>query len=235
MSNANNAAIASPVAPPAALCMLQPPRRRASDAANGPSAASMPNPLLHQVLDALAHGLVLVDDAARIVHANRAARASCRPGAALQLSGNQLLLAAADQLRLQAALRAARRGQWSMLMFKAGGQAMAVGVVPMHPGPDSAEVSALLVLGRDDGLSRLALQFFCQAHQLTSAESAVLWALAQGESPEAIAQERAVSLCTVRTQIVTVREKARMPSMRALLRTVMGLPPMVSALTLDPP
>jgi DNA-binding NarL/FixJ family response regulator len=191
-------------------------------------------PLLHQVLDALAHGLLLVTPSGRVVHANRAARACCREGAPVVLAEGQLRLSAPEQPRLLAALLAARRGQWSMLMLRHAAQPMAVGVVPMNVGDDTAQVAALLVLGRDDELSRLALQFFCQAHQLTSAESAVLCALTQGDSPEAIAQGRSVALSTVRSQIVTVREKARAPSMRELLRMVTGLPPVVAALSVDP-
>lgn len=199
------------------------------------------SPLLRQVLDVMAHALVLVDDGGQVLHANAAARAQCRAGAPVALAGGRLCLADGTDHRMQAAIRAARGGQWSMLTVRSTAQVMSVGVVPMeglgqdgpgHHGPHSAgphsTVAALLVLGSNSGPSMLALQFFCQSRQLTSAESSVLEGLCKGLAPTEIAAAGSVAVCTVRTHITAIRQKVDASSISHLLHLVSGLPPMAS-------
>ena len=202
------------------------------------------SPLLRQVLDVMAHALVLVDDSGQVLHANAAARAQCRTGAPVALAGGRLCLADGTDHRMQAAIRAARGGQWSMLTVRSAAQVMSVGVVPMeglgqdgpghhgHHGQHSAgphrTVAALLVLGSNSGPSMLALQFFCQSRQLTSAESSVLEGLCKGLAPTEIAAAGSVAVCTVRTHITAIRQKVDASSISHLLHLVSGLPPMAS-------
>lgn len=197
------------------------------------------NPLLRQVLDVMAHALVLVDDDALVLHANAAARAQCRPGAPVVLDGRRLCLAGGPERRLQAAIRTARGGQWSMLTVHGQNgpngqksQSASIAVVPvggMRQGGEHDDVAALLVLGSCGGPSALALQFFCQTFELTNAEKAVLESLCKGLAPTQIAAAGSVAVCTVRTHITAIRQKAQASSIGHLMHLVSSLPPLASA------
>lgn len=181
--------------------------------------------LLRQVLDILGTGVLLVDGQTGVLHANPTACGLCHGGAALALEEGQLRLSATHRLRLEAAVLGARRGQWSMLVLQHGSQPMAVGVVPMEADAGCPDLAAALVIGNDGRPSRLALQFFNQAHGLTSAEGAVLAALCQGMKPAQVAASGGVAVCTVRSQISAVRQKTQASSISHLMRMVSGLPP----------
>ena len=73
----------------------------------------------------------------------------------------------------------------------------------------------------------LAVQNFAREHGCTSAETVVLEALLAGQTPEAIAQNKQVQLCTVRTQIGQLRLKTGSHTIRELLDRVAALPPMM--------
>ncbi len=185
--------------------------------------------LLRHVLDALNLGLLLVDADAQVLHANQAAHLICGPDALVALAGPRLHLLPSHRQQLAAALRVAGRGQWSMLLLRQGAACLTVGVVPMGGDASSPDVTALLVIDAPGQPSGLALQFFCQAHGLTMAESAVLLALCQGKRPGQIATAGSVAISTVRSQIATVREKAQAASISHLMQMVGALPPMASA------
>jgi DNA-binding CsgD family transcriptional regulator len=61
---------------------------------------------------------------------------------------------------------------------------------------------------------------------LTSAETAVLQALCAGLDPMEIARHNGVAVCTVRSQIGSVRAKTGAASIRELLCRIAALPPM---------
>ncbi len=196
-------------------------------------AAAPVNPLLQALLNALRLGLLLVDAQARVLHANQAAKAICSAGAPLVMTGQQLCMLAGHRQQLDAALRAASRRQWSMLVLRHGSQGLSVGVVPMTGDHSFPDLAALLMITAPGQPSSLALQFFCQAHRLTAAEGAVLSALCQGLQPSQIAAINGVAVCTVRTQVGALREKTQAASVNHLLQMVGALPPMGSA-TLEP-
>ena len=183
------------------------------------------NPLLRQLLDIFNTGVVLVDDRGQVLHVNPAATALCHAGAAMALDNGQLQMSLVQRQRLDAALRAAVRGQWSMLVLRQRGVAMAVSVVPMDGDAGCPMLAAALLIGGDGRPSRLALQFFSQNHGLTSAEAGVLAALCDGLKPAQIATAGGVAVCTVRSQINAVRQKTEASSIGHLLRMVSGLPP----------
>ncbi len=189
---------------------------------------SLASPLLRDVLNALNLGLLLVDADAQVLHANQAARLICKPGAPVELAGLRLHMLPGHRQQLAAALRAALARRWSMLVLRQGAACLSVGVVPMGGDDRSADLTALLVIDAPGQPSGLALQFFCQAHALTAAESAVLLALCQGLKPGQVAAAGGVAISTVRSQIATVREKAQAASISHLMRMVGALPPMAS-------
>jgi len=65
---------------------------------------------------------------------------------------------------------------------------------------------------------------------LDAAETRVLVALCQGIPPGAAAAEIGVGIATVRTQIGSIRQKTGAQSIRALVRQVAVLPPLMGAL-----
>ncbi len=207
----SNATLAPPARPDAA------PRQRPTP--------MLANPLLRQLLDIFNTGVVLVDDRGQVLHANAAAMALCHAGAALALDNGQLQMCLVQRQRLDAALRAAARGQWSMLVLRQRGVAMAVSVVPMDGDAGCPMLAAALLVGGDGCPSRLALQFFSQNHGLTSAEAGVLAALCDGLTPAQIATAGGVAVCTVRSQISAVRQKTDANSIGQLLRMTSSLPP----------
>lgn len=183
------------------------------------------DPLMRQLLDILDTGVLLVDAEAKLLHANPAAHHLCHANAALALLDGQLQLALPQRQRLDNAIHAAQRGQWSMLLLRQRGIPMPVAVVPMDGDAGCPGLVAALVIGSDGRPSRLSLQFFSQSHGLTAAESAVLAALCDGLKPTQIAAAGGVAVCTVRSQISAVRQKTGADSIGHLLRMVGGLPP----------
>jgi len=182
--------------------------------------------LLLQVLDALAIGVLVLGSDGRLQLANRAARTWCVAGRPVSIVGDELRVPPEQRGRLAAALLAARGGQWTMVALGTpGGPLWHLALVPLLDEADDAPCRVLAVLGAPSGVSELGLRFFGRHHQFTPAEMIVLQALAAGASPAQIACEGEVALCTVRTQIAAMREKARAPTLRHLLLMLASLPP----------
>jgi DNA-binding CsgD family transcriptional regulator len=76
----------------------------------------------------------------------------------------------------------------------------------------------------------LSAHWFARSHGLTPAETRVLAALCDGLAPSVIAQAQSVAMSTVRSQIGAIRAKTGAPSIRALVRQIAVLPPLVGAL-----
>lgn len=191
---------------------------------NPPTVGTAARLLQMQVLDILDFGVLLVDAQCRVVHANTVAQMLCAADATLSLVDGQLQVNTADQRRLDQAVHATLRGQWSMLTLPRRGTALSVAVVPLPSAAGGTAVAALM-LGSHGRPSRLALQFFKQNHGLTGAEAAVLDALCDGLQPAQIADAGGVAVCTVRTQISAIRAKVGARSIGQLLRMLGGLPP----------
>ena len=74
------------------------------------------------------------------------------------------------------------------------------------------------------------MQGFARIHHMTPGETRVLTALCRGAPPADIAAEHGVAVCTVRSQIGSIRIKTGAPSIRALVRQVAVLPPLLGVL-----
>lgn len=184
---------------------------------------------LQAMLDEVGHGLLLVDDDARVLYANRAARAELEAGHPLQLLGDTLRARRCeDVLPLHDALMAARRGLRRWAVLGADVRRDCVAVVPLADAGGPVH-GILVMLGRRTACEKLTVQAYARANGLTSAESRVLEALCEGRSPQAIAADHGVGLATVRTQIGAIRAKCGARSIRALVQQVAQLPPMRTA------
>lgn len=189
----------------------------------GPATA----PSLVGLLDAIDYGLLLVDRERRIHHANRPAQRQTRSGEGLYVEGGRLELrdpvAARD---LAAAVRqAVERGVRSTLCATGRLSLAVIPAVGLAPG---AGPMAAVVLSRAEVCTRLALEAFARRHNLTRAETEVLLALTRDASPEEVATQQDVALCTVRTQIASIRSKTGAHSTRELISWLARLPPMLA-------
>ncbi len=182
---------------------------------------------LSQTLDHVGRGMLLVTAGARVLHANRLARAALDGELPLHIDAGRLRASApADTAALIDALDAAmHRGLRRMLTLGQGAAAVTVAVLPLGDGGDGA---ALVSLPHSRRTQDLAVQTFARLHAFTGAETAVLEALLCGRRPVDIAQDKGVRLSTVRTQIGQLRIKCGAHSIRELLDRVGALPPMLA-------
>lgn len=182
-------------------------------------------------IDELDLGLIVTDAEGGVAHANRMAQRRLAGPQALSLDGTTLRCAGqADQLKLQAAIRAAAcEGLRRLLTLGNRADWIALSVIPLSPltqGP--AWSGALLLLGKSQLCENLSLHAFAREFGLTAAEQEVLRGLCAGLQPQDIAQRNSVALSTIRTQIASVRGKTRAESIRELIGMVALLPPMLS-------
>ena len=118
-----------------------------------------------------------------------------------------------------------------MITLGHGEQAVSVAVVPLATvAADDTPHLTLLVFGKRHMCEALSAHWFARSHGLTPAEIRVLAALCEGRRPSDVATAQGVALSTVRTQIGSIRAKTGAESIRALVRQVAVLPPLVGAL-----
>lgn len=200
-------------------------------AAIGPAPAATAPHWFARMLDEIDYGMLLVADDRVVLHANHVARAELDAEHPLQLLGAELRVRhPQDVAPLREALAGARsRSLRRLLSLGQGAQRVSVAVVPL-PAADGDEALALLVFGKRRMCEALTAHWFAREHGLTPAEARVLAALCDGRPPVKIAEEQGVAISTVRSQIGAIRSKTGAPSIRALVRQVAVLPPLVSAL-----
>lgn len=205
--------------PPAERPFMAPPRAQPTQAAG----------FLLNVLEAIDYGVVLVDEHCTLLHANRSAMAQLRRGELLRIANQRIALrdAAATARLANTVEQAVGRGIRSTLQLAPD---VSMAVVPAAAWSPMGGASVALVLSRPKLCTPLALDAYARDHGLTSAECTVLHALADGESPERIAQAHGVALCTVRTQVLSIRQKTGAASLRDLLARLARVPPLMSVL-----
>jgi len=191
-----------------------------------------PTPWLAAVFDEIDYGLILLSADGHVVHLNQAARVELDGTHPLQLQGTEIRARRTqDDPALADAMDAARRGLRRMLALGGPKLAANVAVVPLA-GPCGAGTgtATLLILGKREVCEALSVEGFARCHRLTGAETRVLIELCRGAPPGEIASELGVAVSTVRTQIGNLRLKTGAASIRALVRQVAVLPPLVSVL-----
>jgi DNA-binding CsgD family transcriptional regulator len=178
------------------------------------------------MLDEIDYGMVLLSGEAEVLHANHAARADLDERHPLQLFGQRLRARRAhDGAKLHDALAgAAQRGLRRLLALGQDDERVNVAVIPL------GNQATLAMLGKRQLSQRLSVQGFARLHALTPAETRVLESLCEGLDPREIAELNEVGMATVRTQIGSIRAKTGAENIRALVRQVAVLPPMVSSL-----
>ena len=191
-----------------------------------------PTPWLAAVFDEIDYGLILLSADGHVVHLNQAARVELDGTHPLQLQGTEIRARRTqDDPALADAMDAARRGLRRMLALGDPKHVANVAVVPLA-GPCGAGTgtATLLILGKREVCEALSVEGFARCHRLTGAETRVLVELCRGAPPGEIASGLGVAVSTVRTQIGNLRLKTGAGSIRALVRQVAVLPPLVSVL-----
>jgi DNA-binding CsgD family transcriptional regulator len=209
------------------------PERRAAQGALGA--------FLTRMLDEIDYGMLLVAADAQVIFLNHAARMELDGEHPLQLMGRTLKAQRPqDVAPLFDALAGAQRGRRRLLTLGDGDKnRVTLSVVPLPaphtPGsteqrePDNAPL-ALLLLAKRNVCEPLSVQGFARCLKLTPAETRVLEMLCEGVSPNRIAEVQNVAVCTVRTQIGSIRSKTGADGIPSLVRQVARLPPVMSAL-----
>lgn len=203
---------------------------------NGPerrtAAATAQQRRMAQMVDEVDYGMLLLSDDTHVAHINRAARRDLDALHPLQLLGSELRACHAQDVAVlrDALVGASHRGLRRLLRLGGEGERITVAVVPLPTLPGETRHSVVLVLGKRRVCEELTVDWYARAHSLTMAETAVVKGLCADLTPQEIAKRQGVGLATIRTQIGSIRAKTGTPSIRALVRQVAMLPPLVSAL-----
>lgn len=185
-----------------------------------------------QMLDTLDYGMLLLVETDRVLHVNKAAWRDLDGQHPLQLAAGRLQARApGDTAALREALQgAALRGLRKLLQLGEDAQRVSIAVVPLPPIDLDDHPGVAVLLGKRQVCEALTVDWFARSRGLTLAETAVLKGLCDDLTPQQIAQRQGVGLATIRTQIGSIRHKTGAGSIRALVRQVAVLPPLVSAL-----
>jgi DNA-binding CsgD family transcriptional regulator len=204
----------------------------AAEAATPPAAPYRPAaaapPWVAAMLDALDYGVLLIDAAQCVVHANRAARSTLAVNpVGLPWAGALACVRPAEIATLAQAIDAAAERGWRRLVtLRREAGPLGVAVVPL---PAGGQAVAMLVLSRGRSCEPLSLHWYARSHGLTQAEARVLEALCTGATPHEVAATLGVALSTVRSQLATIRAKTGAAGIRQLVASLASLPPIVCA------
>lgn len=208
------------------------PRGRGYAGPERRGAASLQHRRLAQMLDTLDYGMLLINETLAVAHINKAARRDMDERHPLQWVGGQLQARLVqDQQPLRDALAGAtQRGLRRLLQLGDAQQRVSVAVVPLPALGADDQPGAAVLLGKRQVCEELTVEWFARAHGLTMAETTVIKGLCADLTPNEVAARQGVGLATIRTQIGSIRVKTGANSIRALVRQVALLPPLVSAL-----
>ncbi|MEO6897122.1 MAG: helix-turn-helix transcriptional regulator [Caldimonas sp.] len=199
-------------------------------AAVSPSAPAISH-WLAAALDELDYGIVLLLDDMHVSHINDAAAVELDDDHPLSIAAGQLCARSARDAALlgEAVTAAAGRGIRRLLTFGEDGRRASVSVVPLDAA-DAGPRAVLVVLEKRAVCESLSVHGFARSCGLTGAETRVLVALCSGSPPSQTAEELGVAVSTVRSQIGSIRQKTGAASIRALVRQVAVLPPVMGVL-----
>jgi DNA-binding CsgD family transcriptional regulator len=196
------------------------------------SATSIDQRRLAQMLDEIDYGMLLVDAESRVRHLNEPARRDIDDAHPLQLMGAEVRARRPVDVPVlrDAIVSAAQRGLRKLLRLGTHADSVSVAVVPLPKAPHEAHHAVLLLLGKRRVCEELTVDWYARSHGLTIAETAVIKGLCADLTPQQIAERQGVGMATIRTQIGSIRTKTGASSIKALVRQVAMLPPLVGAL-----
>ena len=185
-----------------------------------------------QMLDTLDYGMLLLSETGHVVQVNKAARRDMDEDHPLQMEGDKLLARHVQDIApLRDALAgAAGRGLRRLMQLGEGRGRISVAVVPLPAVGADDRPGVAVLLGKRQVCEELTVDWYARSNGLTMAETVVIKGLCADFTPQQIAERQGVGLATIRTQIGSIRNKTGAGSIRALVRQVALLPPLVSAL-----
>lgn len=182
--------------------------------------------LLALALEEVDYGVLILDAAGAMRHANRRARLMLAAGEPLRLEqGRTVLPGAAARSAWHAALGAALQGQRLFVSVGSSQRPATVAIGPLQLRGE-AVCGVLAIVGRRDACDAATVMAYARLHRLTDAETRVLSMLGAGLSPAEISKANHVARATVLSQIRSVYAKTGVHSVRRLLVDLAGLPPM---------
>lgn len=178
------------------------------------------------LLDTRAEALFLIGQGLRLVTMNAAAERMARHKGPIALKGGQLVCVdpqrdAVLQRLILTALR--RRGsQGGSLAVRQDPASMLR--ISVTPATIAGASHALVTVNRADGLPEQLPTKLAEVYGLSASEAEVVALLAHGRTPEAISQNRRVSLATVRSQVQSAIRKTGASGTTELVRLAATLP-----------
>lgn len=140
------------------------------------------------------------------------------------VAGEVCALTPQGERALERSMTLARTGVRDLLNVNKATSRTTVAVVPLA-GPED-DGHALLIFAKPRLCDASTLALFARSCDLTAAESNVLAAVCEGKRPHEVARQHGVQVSTVRSQLLSIRQKTRSGSIRELVQTVSLLPPM---------
>jgi DNA-binding CsgD family transcriptional regulator len=203
----------------------------ATERATAPAADAVDaGQLLRCVIEHVDYGLALINIATRKLRlANQPAliamsAESGHSSGLCVIDGHVQAVCAQDERAFERILTLARTGVRDLLNVSKESSRCTVAVVPLTGPVDGGH--ALMIFAKPRLCDASAMALFARACDLTAAESSVLAAVCEGMRPHEVAQQHGVQVSTVRSQLLSIRQKTRSGSIRELVQTVSLLPPM---------
>lgn len=182
--------------------------------------------MLAQLVDVLAHGVVVVTGRGQVVHVNQAARTELGCGRALgEARGEIHAMTPGDRRVLQNALNLAAAGKRSLINLAGGSSSLTLAVVPIKQDSDDCEIRIALLFARAEVCESGMFGFFARSYGLTQTEEQVLAILCRGLSTPEIALQLKVAVSTVRSHVRSLCAKTASSGVRELVNRVAVLPP----------
>lgn len=204
--------------------------------------------LLHAVLNQVDYGLAVINaDTRQLLFANTPAHRALHPASTqktgLCLTEGHLCTrqrAHAEQLALALTRTKAQLRGLLTLADDAGEASVAVMPLSALSTPDAAPGNstteqgtcyALLLFAKQQLCDSTSITLFAHERGLTRAEEQVLAQICRGLRPSEIATNHGVQICTVRSQLRSIRQKTASDSVRELVEKVSVLPPLARHLS----
>ncbi|WP_326534030.1 helix-turn-helix transcriptional regulator [Pseudorhodoferax sp.] len=186
--------------------------------------------MLRCIIEHVDYGLALISIASRRLRLANSPALLAMSGDSGHSSGLAIVageicaLTPQGERALERSLTLARTGVRDLLNVNKTGTRTTVAVVPLA-GPED-DGHALLIFAKPRLCDATTLALFARSCDLTAAESNVLAAVCEGKRPHEVASQHGVQVSTVRSQLLSIRQKTRSGSIRELVQTVSLLPPM---------
>lgn len=183
------------------------------------------NRLTMALIDRIGSGIAAVSADGVLLQANRTAREELKRGPTLTLHGERVQCLRAFDSEWRSTLHDATVRQRSRLLWLGQGEArLLVIAMPMQV-EGLEEAAALVMFGRRSVCSPLGIEMLASRHGLTYAERRVFSALVDNRTTSEIAALHGVGMSTIRTQILSIREKLQVRSIDELLLRAAEVPP----------